>query len=829
MMEWRRIYRWALLVYYLGSESVKAVAQDDAVLACTVRAPQYLSIEHKAALCAGVHLDTATAPADCACELKLHLGTATSSEIALTLCSGATSVGPATCFRTVNAFSFTILPMPQLLTLCRGVADEENALCFHHLHRKLQLDVNSIVLLCTQPNAWSYVDEIVSCFQRHTTLASTTRLRLCMKPSLISDATLACLQTLSHRYTLASDRDDLFPLCLSRSPHHALSCVEAAPWGYTVSFKTALCINATGVGPAECLKGLMGASTWTNDDKLSLCSGATSSKRIDCVLKLSSRYSIRQKVALCAHDHDTPLRCTRTIKGLPPTGDEIAICGRASSLGPAECFNVDTGLSTALKVELCANGGNRDRAQCVLRLRSMLHSFTAHDLVQLCAAVTTPDELPSLMQCLTTGFRAVLAARDVIHVCKGASSAAPARCLQEHLAGWSSSEKAALCYSATDLSPVDCIRRLGPTTLLQRRHQVQLCVGATAPVFPAICAKSAPPRFVHPVDRVRLCAQASTSFPLDCAASLPSTHPSVVAAVCSQVASLAPAECIQAALRSGSKLTQSVIARCRSVSSFPAMLSLASVIKECPVLVPHCPVTIELHVLDQFGHRMLTYGLHPSAGSIDSNHSMRLTAAFQSQPCLALGKREPVVDGRSTFRMAFPHAGHFRLVLALANITVLHLPVHVQEDPGAVAWTASCDRIFRSHLQCIPSSATFPSYQFLQVDAVANTLLAVVCAGTLELLEPLSPSLSTSARAIAAAPWLPYHMHLQVPLSPWEVLRIPDNATLDVVRAAYRHQSLVYHPDRSAAAAATYFDSVRSAYEAAVHLDDQNRSIRVDK
>ncbi|ETV85824.1 hypothetical protein H257_02386 [Aphanomyces astaci] len=70
--------------------------------------------------------------------------------------------------------------------------------------------------------------------------------------------------------------------------------------------------------------------------------------------------------------------------------------------------------------------------------------------------------------------------------------------------------KAGLCQLASDFAPVDYVRRLGSTTVLQRWHQIQLCAGAMSPSFSAVFA----PKFLNPVDRARRCVHAAVSLPL---------------------------------------------------------------------------------------------------------------------------------------------------------------------------------------------------------------------------------------------------------------------------------------------------------------------------
>ncbi|KAF0691869.1 hypothetical protein As57867_016923, partial [Aphanomyces stellatus] len=439
----------ALLVVHVTTTAIPTAVDDatTALLACTVRAPQYMSPADRESLCRRVNLDTAAAPADCATHLHLKVTTAANTELAVGLCQNATSLGPALCFLAVRQQLARRADV--VLTLCRGAVDEEPALCFQELDRRLGWPHDQLASVCADPAAFADTRAVLGCLQRPPVqgLSRPSLLTLCRRPDRLTDATTTCFKTLGQQHP-PSVRDTLLPLCLAGHVDGALACLTAAPRSWPPAFKVELCMDAQDAMPVECAKGL--GSAWSPARQLVLCRGATSTQAVRCVAALSVRFSSDDKLALCGTSDDFPFRCTRALQRrdtLAPA-DQVALCRGATSLTPADCFNAAavTSLSTPLQIQLCAHSGTRDRVHCVQRLglSTNHHVFTPSDVVRLCAAPS-----PGLHACLDTGLRAVLPPRHVMDACHLAATDAPAHCLKEHLPGWTVADKAALCHRAT--------------------------------------------------------------------------------------------------------------------------------------------------------------------------------------------------------------------------------------------------------------------------------------------------------------------------------------------------------------------------------------------
>ncbi|KAF0689053.1 Aste57867_19468 [Aphanomyces stellatus] len=369
---------------------------------------------------------------------------------------------------------------------------------------------------------------------------------------------------------------------------------------------------------------------------------------------------------------------------------------------------------------------------------------------------------------------------------------------------------------------------MGPPPRAPARHTIHLCARTTS-IAPAVCARDLPPRF-GPLDRLHLCANATTpAILLECARRVSMTvSPPSVARLCADATSLAPAECLNAALRRGRKATASVVARCHGAEVTPTTLALGRVVKDCKTLVPHCLVHVAVDVLDQFGHHMTSV-----------HDILRWRVVRSDGAAASASSRADMRNGTATFHVQFDRPGAHRVLLGMLNLTH-ELPVRVGVDADTAQWKALCDDwLFRDRLQCVAALPPL-SHQVLQVDAASSSMwLLSLC---VDHVWATSAARAVGGGAAVAWPWLPYHTQLYVThvsflhdytiprrsgvsLSPWDVLQVPPTATPREIRRAYRQHALEFHPDRhhrhpktTTAAlddvdAAAYFGRLRDAYE----------------
>lgn len=406
------------------------------------------------------------------------------------------------------------------------------------------------------------------------------------------------------------------------------------------------------------------------------------------------------------------------------------LCEGAESLAPSDCLaaaQYNRQLSPSLRISLCRHAISDAPTQCLRRLKSHLTSrrLTVDDAVKLCgstdahrntihaadcASAVLRDEMLGLVPAITSTF--------VARLCHQATSTAPAACYRAAPPGTAAVDRVSLCHHAESIDPAKCaslrITRMTSNDLLE------LCRHAASGA-PGSCALEAP--FGMPSkDIASLCAQATSTQPAACARTVSLTLRvpwTTVARVCTEASSTIPAQCINhELLRHRVPITASLIRDCRAAIAKLAGLEIARVAYACDELQPHCPLSLVVHGVSQFGGDMpaLSDGYVQLAADLESQDG---DASDSSEQWISGHTVAPFVNGSAKFAdLQFTAAGRFVLrfrMLPDGPETVARIRIH--RDVVAEDYAQRCDSLF-AKFQCF--EATEESDDDLQFLALAS-------------------------------------------------------------------------------------------------------------
>lgn len=304
---------------------------------------------------------------------------------------------------------------------------------------------------------------------------------------------------------------------------------------------------------------------------------------------MQSKFSVESKVKLCksSKDWSRNVLCTQKLKqpkSYPPDfpakfcsidlpslhsvdcanslnyrnfdpDDALAICRGSSSAAPADaCANHKSisSLESSQIASLCPSSTVDDSSvRCFKRTPS---SFTSQESVRLCAGSRThhPAECASSIE----GRVIRRIGKDgAIELCSGALSNGPATCASAAPAKMESETVLKLCQSAKSNYPAKCFKESGAAMSNSKDAMVSLCKGSDSSAV-VECALMAPYTML-PENKAKLCNQATSTIPAECAEFMWASSATVAAGtaeaallnedhvvkLCKGVTSVAPALC----------------------------------------------------------------------------------------------------------------------------------------------------------------------------------------------------------------------------------------------------------------------------------------------
>ena len=440
--------------------------------ACEQRAPSWLTLPQKSALCAGVAADS-VANALCAKAASQRLA----FPVLLVLCTGAPGTGPSdrisqqppACYKAASSCSALRGPKgePLRAALCAGARDTKPAKCAAALASSTK--PTTMVLLC----AGAATTAPARCFRA---VKDTSGMRAELKVELCQTA------------QLGKDLD-----------------------GGDAATLPARCVGHSAL---RRLRGMTGSATRQKGGKAAeehaaararvrLCRGATSLQPVACVGAAPSFLSAPERLALCAAaTDDGPARCAAAAapacKSSGGSGSSlsashvVALCRGAADTGPGECM---AAAPRGLAHPMPSSGTHATRKSRAAESESAAQST----IVSLCTGAPAGAG-PAKCLAALRGALAKLHKPDVaaamVRLCRSATGTAPALCANAAPFTLSPSLKAAVCTGVrAGIGPAQCAEELGRdggggAAALPPKALARLCNGAHD-AAPARCYNAA--------------------------------------------------------------------------------------------------------------------------------------------------------------------------------------------------------------------------------------------------------------------------------------------------------------------------------------------------
>ncbi|CAM9968479.1 unnamed protein product, partial [Scytosiphon promiscuus] len=400
--------------------------------------------------------------------------------------SGGSSDVNAECIRLAPHF----LPMNQREALCRQATTAAPSECAKKARSATRLSGSHILELCSGVLS-DLPGQCVARLSRSATKELSPDLRVELCKDARSDVPAQCVE---HSAKAKRNPELVVDVCKGALSVAPAECLDSLPKNISREAALSLCRRAEGVGPALCAN-TRGQLSQGTELTASLCRGASGQGPADCFRRSAGEKSLSsdERVQLCRlAKTDDPARCAGRIRDrrISPA-QKVALCRGASGAAPATCFaSTPPSMLTEDRVALCQGAAEENPTASAACLKVMPQDFPSTVAVALCRG---GSDSTAAAECVKMARHIIGdSSDDLLILCRGASSAAPAHCAkaafrvgaERHLA-------TILCSGSMSLAPASCFAaapRQIPAAVL-----VEACTGAQS-TSPALCLEACMPR-----------------------------------------------------------------------------------------------------------------------------------------------------------------------------------------------------------------------------------------------------------------------------------------------------------------------------------------------
>ena len=702
------------------------------------------------------------------------------------LCGGSVSAQPASCFveaildRKIRSKRRQSSIIDSLIDLCRGAHSSAPALCMQDVVVN-KIDFADRISLCK--NAQS--KEPSNCFnllkgvvKNHGSIIEFCR-------SKMGDGNVG--------------RKDVMPLV------GAVQCVLSAPSKLTDDEKLQLCMGASSSAPGECIKQAIKTNI-PKQYRVALCHGTTShSGPVNCFSVTMGDINGDQKSELCTMAlSEAPARCAQKVvsQHMRP-GEKITLCKNAIDDWPAKCANAlpRRGVLTETEVAILCNGAkNLEPGQCFLSAPPILSS---RQKLTLCSGALVSKHVIKCANSLIS----ILDLDKRVAFCRQAASPLPLQCMSEIPHKWSVDLRTSFCSSIKSRGALLCLANLPPR--LRPDLESSLCIDARNG-GPGECLRTMPNRYTDN-QIVEMCRASKSDMPARCARAA-GTRPKIedVVVACKNAHSKTPGECLDYHTVTSKSLQGSIVSECQASTPIP---SEVIVIEGWQTELAYhkrgtkTPLVSKLVAIvhNQYGSQMTEQHLLPKLYA-NVDRGRELGAELVDLRSVSADKEGRFIFSPISIRSRM--GGIFWIRIGGAGIRSTRIPFRLvmQEVYDSCTGLATgCNTVYhslksvRDKIQLGGQDDTFVGY----ITSPKLMMTALACADKLALdrtelhVDYRLPMIwvTMPRRSIGRL-----KAQIEIPtldMSPFERLRIKENTTdKKLIRKAYRTRALEWHPDK---------------------------------